>query len=140
MTRLGLQPPCPLSLLFGPGLFLILCFSQTPWNPGTDMWWHELVSGASTECEPEWCDSEDKLFILYTSGSTGKPKVCLACNAELQQPLGAGKQRGVCRGAPVGRGAVEGLCWLSCSAALGAQGTSGAQLGPRGWGPWWSSP
>uniref|UniRef100_A0A7N5ZTM3 acetate--CoA ligase n=1 Tax=Anabas testudineus TaxID=64144 RepID=A0A7N5ZTM3_ANATE len=25
-------------------------------------------------CEPEWCESEDPLFILYTSGSTGKPK------------------------------------------------------------------
>lgn len=46
------------------------------------MWWHELMNGASTECEPEWCDSEDKLFILYTSGSTGKPKVRLACPAE----------------------------------------------------------
>lgn len=27
------------------------------------------------ECEPEWLDAEDPLFILYTSGSTGKPKV-----------------------------------------------------------------
>eukprot|EP00064_Thunnus_orientalis_P020360 superscaffoldBa00005561_g20495 len=26
------------------------------------------------ECEPEWLDAEDPLFILYTSGSTGKPK------------------------------------------------------------------
>lgn len=40
-----------------------------------DVWWHELMSSASSECEPEWCDSEDELFILYTSGSTGKPKV-----------------------------------------------------------------
>ncbi|XP_057892404.1 acetyl-coenzyme A synthetase, cytoplasmic [Melospiza georgiana] len=47
---------------------------QTPWNPAIDTWWHELMSGASTECEPEWCDAEDELFILYTSGSTGKPK------------------------------------------------------------------
>ncbi|XP_076208432.1 acetyl-coenzyme A synthetase, cytoplasmic isoform X2 [Aptenodytes patagonicus] len=47
---------------------------QTPWNTAVDMWWHELMSSASTECEPEWCDSEDELFILYTSGSTGKPK------------------------------------------------------------------
>ncbi|KAF1408284.1 Acetyl-coenzyme A synthetase, cytoplasmic, partial [Spheniscus magellanicus] len=47
---------------------------KTPWNPAVDMWWHELMSNASTECEPEWCDSEDELFILYTSGSTGKPK------------------------------------------------------------------
>ncbi|KFP82111.1 Acetyl-coenzyme A synthetase, cytoplasmic, partial [Acanthisitta chloris] len=55
-------------------LFLISCFPQTPWNPAMDTWWHELMSSASTECEPEWCDAEDELFILYTSGSTGKPK------------------------------------------------------------------
>ncbi|XP_063260734.1 acetyl-coenzyme A synthetase, cytoplasmic isoform X1 [Prinia subflava] len=47
---------------------------KTPWDPAMDMWWHELMLGASTECEPEWCDAEDELFILYTSGSTGKPK------------------------------------------------------------------
>lgn len=28
----------------------------------------------SSQCEPEWMDSEDPLFILYTSGTTGKPK------------------------------------------------------------------
>jgi len=41
---------------------------------GRDFWWHELMKDASPECEPEWMDSEDPLFILYTSGSTGKPK------------------------------------------------------------------
>ncbi len=35
---------------------------------------HDVVDSQSTECEPEWMDSEDPLFILYTSGSTGKPK------------------------------------------------------------------
>lgn len=60
---------------FVEGLFLILCFSQVPWDPHMDVWWHDLMSSASMECEPEWCDSEDELFILYTSGSTGKPKV-----------------------------------------------------------------
>uniref|UniRef100_A0A8C7VCE4 acetate--CoA ligase n=1 Tax=Oncorhynchus mykiss TaxID=8022 RepID=A0A8C7VCE4_ONCMY len=47
---------------------------QVPWNPEVDQCWHSLLSGVSDECEPEWCDSEDPLFILYTSGSTGKPK------------------------------------------------------------------
>ncbi|XP_076597560.1 acetyl-coenzyme A synthetase, cytoplasmic isoform X3 [Chaetodon auriga] len=47
---------------------------QVPWNPDVDLCWHTLVRGASDECEPEWCESEDPLFILYTSGSTGKPK------------------------------------------------------------------
>uniref|UniRef100_A0A671KPE4 Propionate--CoA ligase n=1 Tax=Sinocyclocheilus anshuiensis TaxID=1608454 RepID=A0A671KPE4_9TELE len=45
-----------------------------PWNPEIDLCWHSLIGGASEECEPVWCDSEDPLFILYTSGSTGKPK------------------------------------------------------------------
>ncbi len=44
------------------------------WSDDTDVWWHDLVDGQSTECEPEIMDSEDVLFILYTSGSTGKPK------------------------------------------------------------------
>lgn len=33
------------------------------------------MKDVSDECEPEWLDAEDPLFILYTSGSTGKPKV-----------------------------------------------------------------
>ncbi|RME40385.1 MAG: acetate--CoA ligase [Planctomycetota bacterium] len=43
-------------------------------KPGRDHWWHEVMQDASPECEPEWMDAEDPLFILYTSGSTGKPK------------------------------------------------------------------
>ncbi|XP_069587160.1 acetyl-coenzyme A synthetase, cytoplasmic-like [Ranitomeya imitator] len=47
---------------------------QTAWNPDTDRWLDDLMAAAEEECEPEWMDSEDPLFILYTSGSTGKPK------------------------------------------------------------------
>ena len=43
-------------------------------KPGRDHWWHDLMKDASPDCEPEWMDAEDPLFILYTSGSTGKPK------------------------------------------------------------------
>ncbi|KAL5021732.1 hypothetical protein ScPMuIL_000887 [Solemya velum] len=39
-----------------------------------DSWWHELMTDMSSECDPEWMDAEDPLFMLYTSGSTGKPK------------------------------------------------------------------
>jgi len=39
-----------------------------------DVWWHDCMQDASTECEPAMLDAEDPLFILYTSGSTGKPK------------------------------------------------------------------
>ena len=39
-----------------------------------DIWWHEAMVSADTECEPTVMNAEDPLFILYTSGSTGKPK------------------------------------------------------------------
>ncbi len=47
---------------------------DVPMESGRDIWWHEAMETASSDCPPEWLDSEDPLFILYTSGSTGKPK------------------------------------------------------------------
>ena len=47
---------------------------QVAWNAGRDVWYHEAMARASTDCPPEEMDAEDPLFILYTSGSTGKPK------------------------------------------------------------------
>ena len=44
------------------------------WQEGRDTWYHDLVDGQPEQCEPEWMDAEDPMFILYTSGSTGKPK------------------------------------------------------------------
>jgi len=41
---------------------------------GRDHWWHDIIEGQPSECEPEWVDAEHPLFLLYTSGSTGKPK------------------------------------------------------------------
>ena len=41
---------------------------------GRDIWYHEAMADASTDCPPEEMSAEDPLFILYTSGSTGKPK------------------------------------------------------------------
>ncbi|MCL4108855.1 UNVERIFIED_CONTAM: hypothetical protein GTU68_050479 [Idotea baltica] len=49
--------------------------------PDRDLWWHDLMQDASTECEAEPLDSEHPLFILYTSGSTGKPKGVLHTSA-----------------------------------------------------------
>ena len=43
-------------------------------QPGRDLWYHELLADAATECPPAPMGAEDPLFILYTSGSTGKPK------------------------------------------------------------------
>jgi acetyl-CoA synthetase len=47
---------------------------SVPMHAGRDLWWHELVKGQPTACEPAWVDAEHPLFLLYTSGSTGKPK------------------------------------------------------------------
>ncbi|MEN0107768.1 MAG: acetate--CoA ligase [Pseudomonas sp.] len=44
------------------------------WFEGRDLWYHEAVSAADSDCPAEPMDAEDPLFILYTSGSTGKPK------------------------------------------------------------------
>jgi acetyl-CoA synthetase len=43
-------------------------------NSERDRWWHEVVEGRESVCEPEWVEAEHPLFLLYTSGSTGKPK------------------------------------------------------------------
>jgi len=41
---------------------------------GLDHWWHDVIDGQPSTCEPEWVNAEHPLFLLYTSGSTGKPK------------------------------------------------------------------
>lgn len=48
--------------------------SNPTMKPGRDLWWHEELQKAGTDCEAEEMDAEDLLFILYTSGSTGRPK------------------------------------------------------------------
>ena len=66
------------ALLSCPNVHTVLTVRHTggdvAWHEERDVWYHELVEGASAECEPEQMDAEDPLFILYTSGSTGKPK------------------------------------------------------------------
>ena len=47
---------------------------EVDFDASRNIWWHEAMAGADTECEPEVMNAEDPLFILYTSGSTGKPK------------------------------------------------------------------
>ena len=44
------------------------------WKDGRDLWYHELLAGASNDCPAVEMDAEDPLFVLYTSGSTGTPK------------------------------------------------------------------
>ena len=47
---------------------------EVQWQSGRDVWWHDVVDTASSDCPAVPCAAEDPLFILYTSGSTGKPK------------------------------------------------------------------
>jgi acetyl-CoA synthetase len=48
--------------------------NEVAMQDGRDVWYHDVTENASADCEVEWLDAEDPLFILYTSGSTGKPK------------------------------------------------------------------
>ena len=61
-----------------PGLEHVLVVRRTgqsvPWTEGRDVWWHDVVDGASSEHVAEAFDSEHPLFIIYTSGTTGRPK------------------------------------------------------------------
>ena len=47
---------------------------EVQWNAANNVWWHDVIAGQGSTCEPEWVGAEHPLFILYTSGSTGTPK------------------------------------------------------------------
>ncbi len=48
--------------------------ADVSWLEGRDVWYHEKMAAASSDCPAEVMGAEEPLFILYTSGSTGKPK------------------------------------------------------------------
>jgi acetyl-CoA synthetase len=41
-------------------------YLQITWVDGRDTWWHDAMLSVSSDCEPEWMDAEDPLFMLYT--------------------------------------------------------------------------
>lgn len=61
-----------------PNVHTVLTINRTGaninWVQNRDIWYHDAMEHASTDCPCEEMDAEDPLFILYTSGSTGTPK------------------------------------------------------------------
>ncbi|MGF1599770.1 MAG: acetate--CoA ligase [Acidimicrobiales bacterium] len=50
------------------------CDLEPEMTSGRDLWWHELMAGASGDCPAQPMDAEQLLYLLYTSGTTAKPK------------------------------------------------------------------
>ncbi len=77
-TAIPLKEIADQALKQAPTVERVVVFRRTgadvPTQQGRDLWWHELVEGKSTECEPERCNAEDILYLLHTSGTTAKPK------------------------------------------------------------------
>ncbi|PYM82818.1 MAG: AMP-dependent synthetase [Candidatus Rokuibacteriota bacterium] len=48
--------------------------ADVPWDPGRDLWWHELLAGQPAGADTERTAPEDPHMIIYTSGTTGRPK------------------------------------------------------------------
>ncbi len=47
---------------------------EIPWKDSRDIWWEDIASKKSDECNTEQMNSEDYAMIIFSSGTTGKPK------------------------------------------------------------------
>ena len=47
---------------------------EVPWTVGRDVWWHDVVPGASEAFETVATDANEPYMLIYTSGTTGRPK------------------------------------------------------------------
>lgn len=74
----ALKPAVDAAVAKSPSIEHVLVVRRTgqevAWDDTKDVWWHDIVDGASDQHEPQPFDAEHPLFILYTSGTTGKPK------------------------------------------------------------------
>jgi len=73
-----LKNNCDEALADCPNVHSVIVVKRTDnhinWNETRDIWYHEAIENANTDCPCENMEATDPLFILYTSGSTGKPK------------------------------------------------------------------
>ena len=81
--------------------------SDTPWQSGRDVWWHDRVAHQPTDFETESMDPEDPYMILYTSGSTGKPKGVLHVHGGF--PIKGAQDMAHCFDV----GPDDAVCWLT---------------------------
>jgi acetyl-CoA synthetase len=76
--HMALKPAVDEAVAASPSVSKVVVVQRTgqdvAWNGEQDLWWHDVVDGASARHSPQAMESEHPLFILYTSGTTGKPK------------------------------------------------------------------
>jgi acetyl-CoA synthetase len=74
----ALKPNVDAALKDCPDVRTVIVVQRTKqdveWNPGRDVWWHDIVDSQSDRHEAQSFDAEQPLYIMYTSGTTAKPK------------------------------------------------------------------
>ncbi len=77
-AAVGLKDAADVALADTPSIERVVVVRRTGQDvhmePGRDVWWHDLVPAASSDCEAAAMDSEQLLYLLYTSGTTARPK------------------------------------------------------------------
>jgi acetyl-CoA synthetase len=73
-----LKPNVDVALATAPSVQHVVvvnrCNAAIDMTDGRDVWWHDVMADASTDCPAEPHDAEHLLYLLYTSGTTAKPK------------------------------------------------------------------